>query len=173
MRDTLRARPRALPVFVLLALSCAACASVRFDGSLLQKPQVAYRVGRLEPGWQRVHVEDNDLAFYRPGHGSIAVNATCKGYEDVPQAALVNHLLFGTTRREYVLDEEVTLDGRGARHTVVEAELDGVPMRTEIYLLTRAGCVFDLSYVSDRQARARAEFARFVRAFRIQAVDHG
>jgi hypothetical protein len=134
---------------------------------------VAYRVGRLGPGWQRVHVEGNDLAFYRPGHGSNAVNATCKGYEDVPQAALLNHLLFGTTQRAYLLDEEVTLDGRGARHALFDAELDGIPVRAEIYLLTRAGCVFDLSYVSDRQARGRHEFTRFVHAFQIQAVGHG
>jgi hypothetical protein len=33
--------------------------------------------------------------------------------------------------------------------------------------------VFDLSYVSDLHARGRDEFARFVRAFRIRAVDHG
>lgn len=165
--------PNLPPRLLLPLLLALGCASVRFDGSLLQKPQVEYRVGRLEPGWQRVDVEGNDLAFYKPGHGSIAVNATCKGYEDVPQSALVNHLLFGTTRREYLLDEEVTLDGRGARHTLIDAELDGVPVRAEIYLLTRAGCVFDLSYISDRRAHGHAEFTRFVRAFHVQAVQHG
>jgi hypothetical protein len=170
VRAALRRPQRSLALLVLFG---AGCAAARFDGTLLQKPEVAYRIGGLEPGWQQVRIEGNDLAFYRPGHGSIAVNATCKGYEDVPQAALVNHLLFGTTQRAYLLDEEVTLDGRGARHSLIEAELDGVPVRAEIYLLTRAGCVFDLSYVSDRQARGRDQFTRFVHAFRIQAVGRG
>jgi hypothetical protein len=165
---------RTLAASAALALSpVLGCAGVRFDGSLLQKPEVEYRVGALEPGWKRVQVEGNDLTFYKAGHGSIAVNATCKGYEDVPQSALLNHLLFGTTRRQYLLDEEVTLDGRGTRHTLIDAELDGVPVRAEIYLLTRAGCVFDLSYISDRHAHGRAEFTRFVRAFHVQTVQRG
>lgn len=157
----------------MVALLCAGCATVRFDGTTVSKAGVRYQVGQLEPTWQRVDVEGTDLAFYRQGHGSIAVNSTCKSYEDVPHQALVGHLLFGTTHRDYLLDEEVTLDGRGARHTLIDAELDGVPVRAEIYLLTRAGCVFDLSYVSDRAARGREAFTRFVKEFRILAVGHG
>jgi hypothetical protein len=37
-------------------------------------------------------------------------------------------------------------------------------------VLTRANCVFDLSYISDRKARAQAQFAQFVHAFRIVDV---
>jgi hypothetical protein len=151
------------------ALVASACAT-QFDGSLLRKHDVAYRIGPLDSNFRRVHVEDNDLAFYSPGAGSIAVNALCEGYEDVPQQALLNHLLFGTTRRSYLIDEEVTLDGRAARHALVDAELDGVPVRLEIYVLRRARCVFDLSYVSDRAARAHPQFAQFVHAFRIVEV---
>lgn len=131
---------------------------------------MAYRVGALDAGFRRVKLDGNDLAFYRPRAGSIAVNALCKDYDDVPSEALLNHLLFGTTQRAYLLDEEVTLDGRAARHALIDAELDGVPLRLEVYVLTRANCVFDLSYVSDRQALARAQFAQFVRGFRIVDV---
>jgi hypothetical protein len=153
--------------FLLVAHGCAAA---QFDGSLLKKRDVAYRVGALDAGFRRIQVEDNDLAFYRPGSGSIAVNALCKDYEDVPQQALLNHLLFGTTHRSYLLDEEVTLDGRAARHALIDAELDGVPLRLEVYVVRRANCVFDLSYISDRAARAQAQFAQFVRAFRVVDV---
>jgi hypothetical protein len=154
---------------IWLGLGCGP----RFDGSLLHKPEVDYRVPRLEAGWQQVRLKGNDLAFYRPSFGSIAVNATCKDYEDVPQAALLGHLLFGTTHREYLLEEEVPLDGRSARHALIDGELDGVPVRLEIYLLTRAGCVFDLSYVSDRAARGRDQYTRFVHGFRVEWVHGG
>jgi hypothetical protein len=80
--------------------------------------------------------------------------------------------LFGTTNRNYLLDEEVTLDGRGALHAVTEAELDGVPVRLENYLLVRSGCLFDLSYVSDLSALGSNEFSRFVRGFHIESVAH-
>ena len=63
------------------------------------EPGVSYRVGQLPPAFQRVHVKGNDLAFYHAGSGSIAVHATCNGYEDVPNGVLRYHLLFGTTQR--------------------------------------------------------------------------
>jgi hypothetical protein len=152
-----------------LAVACAPRTS--FDGTLFRKSDVAYRVGPLPAPWQRVRIKGNDLAFHRADHGSMAVNATCREYDDVPPEVLLNQLLFGTTRREYLVDEEVTVDGRGARHAVVEAELDGVPVRLDMYVLARSGCVFDLSYVSDRSAPAALEFAQFVRDFRVEEVS--
>lgn len=159
-------RAIASAVSLLVVSGCAA----HFDGTLLKKRDVSYRVARL-PGFQRVHVDGNDLAFYRAGSGSIAVHATCRDYDDVPNEVLLNHLLFGTTRRVYVVDDELTIDGRGARHAVVDAELDGVPVRLELLVLRRAACVFDLSYVSDRQARAHAEFLDFARAFHVEGAQ--
>jgi hypothetical protein len=153
-----------------LLIGLVGCASTSFDGSLFSKRQVAYRVGELGPDWKRVELEDADLAFTAPGKGSIGVHASCRNYDDVPQSVLLNHLLFGTTHREYRLEEEVTLDGRGARHAVVEAELDGVPIRLDLYVLTRSGCVFDLSYVSGTSAPAAAEFERFVQGFHVEEV---
>src|SRR4051794_34772271 len=130
----------------LLALACIGCATTsHFDGSRFHKRATDYRVGALDSTWTVVKVRGNDLAFHRAGGGSIAVHATCRGYDDVPQQALLNHLLFGTTHRRYLLDEEVTLDGRGARHALVDAELDGVPVRLEVYGLTNDYCVLDLS----------------------------
>ena len=159
-------------VFKLYCLAslglAAACGGASFEGGRFSKEGTTYHVGSLAPSWERLHANQGDLAFYRENHGTISVNATCKDYDDVPAEVLVNHLLFGTTHRRYVLEEEVTLDGRGARHAVVECELDGVPVRLEMYLLTRNGCVFDLDYVSGRNAPAQHEFAVFVRSFHIE-----
>lgn len=156
------------PWLLFAAIGCGA----HFDGTLLKKREVSYRVGRLPAAFQRVHVEGNDLAFYQPGAGSIAVHATCSDYDDVPNEVLLNHLLFGTTQRVFRLDDELTLDGRGARHAVVDAELDGVPLRLELLVLRHSSCVFDLSYVSDRNARAHDEFLRFAQAFHVVEVAH-
>lgn len=155
---------------LLLVLLLPACGGPRFDGSTLHKRHVDYRVGPLDPGFRRVEVEGNDLAFHKPGAGTIAVHASCRDYDDVPQPVLLKHLLFGLSHRTYLVQEEVVIDGRGAQHAVVDAELDGVPVRLELYLLTRANCVFDLSYISDRTARAQADFTRFVQGFHILAV---
>ncbi|HEY6880173.1 MAG TPA: hypothetical protein VI299_19245 [Polyangiales bacterium] len=155
-----------------LAMLLAGCGA-SLQGQHFHKPEVDYRIGQLSDAWRRQHVRDMDLAFHSAGAGTIGVHATCERYEDVPASALLGHLLFGTTQRTYLDDEEVTLDGRGARHARIDAELDGVPVRLEIYLLVHAPCVFDLSYVSDRSARGRAEFLRFVSEFEVQAVRGG
>lgn len=183
-RGTVRFDPRAAcaGLFGLFCVCClvSACGA-SFDGQRFHKRGVDYRVGKLGPTWSLVKVEGNDLAFHHTSGGSIGVSATCGDYDDVPAEALLNHLLFGSTQRTYLVDEVVTLDGRGARHAVVTAELDGVPVRLELYVLTRSGCVFDLSYIvvpqSSEPADARDgtreqddDFAQFVRAFHVESI---
>jgi hypothetical protein len=155
------------------ALLVSACAA-GLHGQHFHKAHVDYRIGRLDPAWQRERMRGMDLMFHRRQQGSIGVHATCQGYEDVPPSALLGHLLFGTSARQPLIEEEsVTLDGRAARHTRLDAELDGAPVRIEIFMLIRSPCVFDLSYVSDRQARGRADFLHFVREFAVEAVRGG
>ena len=130
-----------LVAMLTLAWGCGASASFR-DG-VYDDGTVRYRVGP-RAGFERVEVEDNDLAFFNRHLGTITINSTCSEYEDVPQDALLNHLLFGTRERDFRVDEVLTLDGRGAKHVVVDVELDGVPLTLEIYLVKKDGCVYDV-----------------------------
>ena len=57
--------------------------------------------------------------------GTIAINSTCRDYEDLPERALMNHLLFGTRARHYRLEDVVSLDGRGAVTLHHPATLNG------------------------------------------------
>ncbi len=166
-------RWRAVGFVLALSATGPGCGPrTRFDGTTFHKGELSYRVGQLSPDWRRVHLKGNDLAFYRPAYGTVSVTARCEDYDDVPMRVLFNHLLFGMTNRKYLVDEEVTLDGRGALHAVTEAELDGVPVRLENYLLVRSGCLFDLSYVSSLSGPGSDEFTRFVRAFHIESVGY-
>ena len=153
-------------------LTSAGCAGASFESGIYSDRFVTYRVGRLDSRWRRVQVEDNDLAFHRPHWGTISVNSTCTDYEDVPATALLNHLLFETTDRQTSVDEVVALDGRGAKHVVMSADLDGVPLELELYILKKDGCVFDLSQIRSPAApiATRAAFGEFVKRFRVIAV---
>lgn len=163
-------RPGVLAVALAatLVVGLGACAHTSFDGRRFSKEATSYRVGTLPGDWQRVDVDQQDLAFHKPGQGTISAHALCEQYDDVPHGVLLNHLLFGFTQREYVIEQDVVLDGRTSRHAVIDAELDGVPVRLEVFILTRNGCVFDLSYVSTRAAPAHASFHAFVRDFAIE-----
>jgi hypothetical protein len=163
---------RAKRLVICALLLGPACAGSSFRDGVYQDAHVRYRVGGL-PDWQRIDVEDNDLAFHSRRLGAISVNSTCSEYEDVPPSALVNHLLFEMTERRFLLEETVTLDGRGARHVIVQAELDGVPVEVELFVLKKNGCVFDLSHIRSPVAgpAARAVFLSLVGRFDVLQVN--
>jgi hypothetical protein len=148
-------------------LACAGCAGSGLQNGVYADDQARYRIGALPPRFERVELDDNDLAFHHRGEGTISVNATCSEYEDVPLPALVNHLLFETTERRFLVEETVTLDGRAARHVLVHAALDGVAIELELYVLKKDGCVIDFAHVRrpDVPPAAREVFRAFVASF--------
>jgi hypothetical protein len=167
-----------LPWLVALAaisggFGCGSSAS--FNQGVYDDGMVRYQVGQLGPGWRRVEVEDNDLAFHNDALGTVSINSTCTDYEDVPEEALLNHLLFGMRERNYRTEETVSLDGRGALHAVIDLELDGVPLTLELYVLKKDGCVYDMSLIASRSEfeRARGDLARLISSFHVlhTAID--
>jgi hypothetical protein len=168
-----RRRSSLTAIAALIACASACGPTIHFEGGVYADGVVRYRVGPLAPGFERVRVADNDLAWNDPQLGTIAVNSTCTDYEDVPEVALLNQLLFGMTDRVFRIDEVVTLDGRGAHHVIVDVQLDGVPMTLEIYLMRKDGCVYDLSYIAGRAMfeRGRPFFEPFVRQFAVLSTN--
>jgi len=169
-----RLKPLRSLVFALWVLlpGAAGCGGPTFSQGIYDDGIVRYRVGDPGPGWQRVEVMDNDraLAFHNDQLGAtVSINATCEEYEDVPDEALLNHLLFGMRERVFRVDETITLDGRGALHAVVDVELDGVPVTLEVYLVRKDGCVYDLTLIASRQEfePARGALARLTARFHV------
>ncbi|XXF78407.1 hypothetical protein P2318_01235 [Myxococcaceae bacterium GXIMD 01537] len=164
-----RRMPRTLPLLVLALCGAAGCRRITFEDSVLAKPQVRYRVGELPPGWRRVVLADNDLAFTEDGHTgrAIAVNATCEGHDDPPLPVLLRHLLMGFTEREEKEQRMMVLDGREALRARYTAKLDGVPVELDLVVLKKDGCVHDFSYVAPvGQADARrADFDAVLAGF--------
>jgi hypothetical protein len=153
----------------LIAAQVGCGASASFRDGVFDDGTVRYRVGMPGPGWDRIEVGDNDVAFNNRELGTISANSTCKEYEDVPEQALMNQLLFGTRERVFRTEETITLDGRGALHNVVDLELDGVPLTLEIFLLRKDGCVYDISRISSRPEfdRGRPALFAFVQGFHV------
>lgn len=173
----LRARGRRTPglarigaVCGLLTMLLGGCGPVFRDG-VFENGQVRYRVDPTLEGLQPLSLDQHDVAF-RLERGTIGVSSRCDGYEDVPPRALLLHLLFGTTERNRVLDETVTVDGRGALHVVEEVELDGVPVVLDIFVLPKDGCLFDFVYVAPRplSPEAAGRYRSFVHSFALLEV---
>jgi hypothetical protein len=162
-------REIALLVAVVGAMASACAASPSFDGSVYRGQYVSFRVSLPPPTWKRVVLPAADLAFRDAAHdGSVLVNSRCTTADrDAPLLSLTEHLIIGTTDRQISREETVPFDAREARHTLLRARLDGVPMEYDIFVFKKDGCVFDLVYVAPPGVAAggEGEFEQFVHGF--------
>lgn len=156
--------------FLIPAL-LAACGAptVAIEGNTVRAPNgVAFRVGDVPSDWRRVKADDSALGFNDPSGATVMVDGRCDlRSDDVPLVALTNQLVAGATDRKYEKEEVVPFDGREARHTILRAKLDGVPLVWDVYVMKKNGCVYDLAYVASPEAfeQGAAPFERFVAGF--------
>ncbi len=127
---------------------------------------MAFRVGPVPASWRQISVDGSLVAFRDDAAtATIELAGRCGlDGDDVPLTALTHHLFLQFTDRRLVAQEPVTLDGRAALFTEIEASLDGVPLRYLVFVLKKDGCVYDFVHVSPAGAR-RDDFERFVRGF--------
>jgi hypothetical protein len=156
-------------LLVVVALVACSCGREAWDGRIYHAGRASFRTGPVPTSWERTPVEGTMLAFHdRESGGSAHVYGRCgQDGDDVPLAALTQHLLIGFTDRKVESEELVPLDGREALRTIVTAKLDGVSVALEIYVLKKDGCVYDLVWVAPPQsfAAGRARFDAFVAGF--------
>jgi len=163
-----------LACLLLAALFVGGCSSA-FDGSIYRGDGYAFRVGPVPPGWRRIEVApEGSLAFRDDDKGAtVAVSGRCgKDGDDVPLKALTKHLFLQFTERETIEETVVPFDGREALHTVMTAKLDGIPLKFDVWVLKKDGCVYDLYYLAppDRFDRGLDGFTRFVQGFSTEAA---
>ena len=140
-----------------------------FDGRVYRGDGFAFHLSRLPSVWHRVEVAGAALAYRNESlGGSILINGRCgMDGDDVPLVALTNHLFLDFTERHIESQQVVPFDGREALHTLLDAKLDGVPRRYDVWVLKKDGCVYDLLYFTppERFAAARSDFLALVRGF--------
>ncbi len=152
----------------LAVVTLAACSSA-YDGRVYRGDGVAFHLPEMPAPWKRVTAPDTALAFRDADAGaSVLVNARCgQDEDDVPLSALTQHLFLSFTHQDVDKQEVVPFDGREAMHTTLRADLDGVPLSYEVWVLKKDGCVYDLIYFAPpgRFERGRAAFAQLVHGF--------
>ena len=144
------------------------CASSGFDGRVYHDDSMRFRVGPIPGTWRGITVDDALLAFRDDSaNATVALNGRCGvDGDDVPLASLTQHLFLQFTEREPIAQQTLTLDGREALRTEINASLDGVKKRYLVYVLKKDGCVYDFMYIAaDGAGASSAEFERFVQGF--------
>lgn len=158
----------------MLALA-AACGGAPFDGSVYRGEGYAFRVPRRPAAWEPLEISEAALAYRDTSSDAVvAINGRCgRDGEDVPLKSLTQHLFMQFTDREILSEDVVPFDGREALHTVAVAKLDGVPLKFDVWVLKKNGCVYDLYYFAkpQRYDSGVEEFRRFVRGFSTVSAD--
>jgi hypothetical protein len=164
---------------VLLALAlgttvtATGCAGARIVDGVYQSPK-GYRVALPSDGWTVTRAGRADIELtHRPASAGIVVHATCRS---VPSRAsldvLARHLLIGFRDRSIVSVEDVSLNGKVARHTVLEGRLASgeEPVRVELYVARDDRCVYDFLYAAPPASfdDLRARFHDVIRSFRTE-----
>lgn len=164
--------PRLGLAFCLSGL-VASCSHGRLERGSFIKSDVRYRIGEVPPGWKLVKLSGNDLAYQAVDSGHVmAVNSTCRDFEDAPLPVLTRQLLMGFSDRQLIQQETHPLDdGRDALFSRYDAKLDGVPTELQLVVMKKDGCVYDFIYLSPpgRFDEKRAVFDALLSQFRVEA----
>ncbi len=101
-----------------LAIGCGS-ATPRLEAGVYREGAIAFRVGDVPSSWRAVRVEGATLAYRDEAHrASILLDGRCyRKDDDVPLLALTDHLVMGTTEREFTSQETLPFDGRDAMCT--------------------------------------------------------
>jgi len=166
---SLTAAPLLLLAGLLVAPVClSGCAKGPvFQGGVYETGAVRYRITVPGEGWERIDVEEGQVAFVFPSLGAtLSSHAECNN-TGAPLRALTTHVLIGMAERKVVSEAKETLAGREALRTRLTAQIDGVAQEFEIVVVKKDGCNFDFIYSAppERFAARLQDFQRFVAGF--------
>ena len=119
-------------------------------------------------GWSPLKISGLQVAWINPKlQGLIELHGQCEEQGDSSLYQYTDHLRIDWT--DWVVQEqsEHQLLGRAALRTVAVAKLDGVPRQQELWVVKRAGCLFDLRYGAQpsKFAAGQPHFAAVVKSF--------
>ncbi len=133
-----------------------------------QYKEATYRVGSPGPDW-RPHPEKNSQVAWqhRDVPAIISVRSQCQEHGDSSLEQFTDHLRIDFGEWKVTEQRFVTLINREALRSTVEATLDGAPVKLEVIVLKKNGCLFDLGYYAIPSAFAdgMAAFEQVVEGF--------
>ena len=154
-------------VTCLGGISAAGCLAPRYQerGDLLWHPEQALAIPNLSrQGWERVSVDDADVAFTRPGSGVIAARVRCPAPKgDVPLRWEGRELWLGVARGDM---ERFHFDLDGYEAVNMSAPADGLHLRT--LTVRTETCSLDVVQVAPLPSDHHREFEDFLRGVRLR-----
>lgn len=136
----------------------------------LAAKEATFSFGMPGADWTPIDdVDDVQVAWFNPAlAGIIELRAQCDEQGDSSLEQYTDHLRIDFEDWAIVEQGKATLAGRAARRTVVDASLDGISRRNELWVVKKNGCLFDLRYhaAPENFAAGQRDFSAVVQGFR-------
>lgn len=152
---------------LLVLLIVGACVSVKIPtGSGARAKDVKYSIP--EKPFRDIENAAADQAWISEKTGNtISYVSECNGSADPTLQQLENDTLGVLNKLTVTESKEADFNGRTARSTVAEGEVDGVAVKTELLIFKRNGCNYTLSYggILKNFEAERRHFQKFTQGF--------
>ena len=131
-----------------------------------------YAFGQPGGDWRPVRdIDDIQVAWVNTsldGVGIIEVYAQCNDQGDSSLEQYTDHLRIDWDGWTVISQSKTQLLGRAALRTVVDASLDGIGRRNELWVVKKDGCLFDLRFSAGASdfASGQAAFSTVVKGLR-------
>ena len=115
---------------------------------------IAYRVEAPSHQWVELPESAADRAWRNPNHNSIIyVKANCGNYfEDRTLNDSLLSLTRGLNTYPPISTEKIVISNREGLFQVQDSELDGVPLRLGILVLSKNNCLYDFLLISPKKS---------------------
>ena len=117
--------------------------------------------------WVTQGKTQGDRAYLLPSGCVVTMTSSCSRSADAPLDVLTKHLLIGSRHVAIEKRETWIVDGTQGLHSKLKATFEGKPFFLELFVLPKAGCVFDFTLISKSPLAANdsQQFSEFIRSF--------
>jgi len=154
-------------LIMLILIFLAHCASL--DINVENKKSENYEIDKLPKHWAPVKDTLADNSYWSKKTGAtILINSLCEKYGSASLFVLTQNILRGIDDLNTEVEEEITLAERKALHTVATGKIDGVSIKTNIYIMRKDYCIYDFTYQVKEESYPQdvGDFEKFVKSFR-------
>ena len=153
--------------FIFLFGSLLSCVSVDLKPKAPTKSKI-YRFAEPQAPFKKMDSDQADHAWQNSKNGNtIAVLSECSETRDPSLSGIESETINALTNPQTLKTENIQFSDRGALHTVVEGQVDGVNVKMEILTLKKNSCSYTLSYIGRSKTfeKDQPSFNQFLKGF--------
>lgn len=159
-----------ISIFSLLVLLGAGCVSVNIKPSAPTRSS-DYKLREPQAPFVKMTNEQADQAWQSSQSGNtIAVLSECSEQKDPSLLTLESETIQALTNYQVISSESFQFQDRGARRSLVEGTVDGIPVRMDVVVVKKNACSYTLTYMGRANGfeKDRSAFEQFLMGFEIR-----